>query len=90
MGKAAIRAVITAFVSVVIGGWSFGHHLPAVGLVFAVLAGLSLVALFGIGLIAAVALVPRMARPPVNVPQPQGSAPGTQQEGTQRPEQSQS
>jgi hypothetical protein len=54
IGKAAIWAVIAAFVSVVLGGWSFGHHLQALGLVFAALAGLSLVALFCIGLIAAV------------------------------------
>jgi hypothetical protein len=87
IGKAAIWAVITAFVSVVIGGWSFGHHLQAVGLVFAVVAGLSLVALFGIGLVAAVVLVPRMARPPANAAQPQRGAPGTQQERTQPPEQ---
>jgi hypothetical protein len=54
IGKAAIWAVVAAFVSVVIGGWSFGHHLQALGLAFAVLAGLSLVALVGIGLVAAV------------------------------------
>jgi hypothetical protein len=54
IGKAAIWAVIVAFVSVVVGGWSFGHHLQALGLVFAVLAGLSLVALLCIGLMAAV------------------------------------
>jgi hypothetical protein len=54
IGKAAIWVVITAFVSVVAGGWSFGHHLQALGLMFAVLAGVSLVALVCIGLIAAV------------------------------------
>jgi hypothetical protein len=59
IGKAAIWAVIVAFVSVVIGGWSFGHHLQALGLVFAVLAGLSLVALFCIGLVAAVMFASR-------------------------------
>jgi hypothetical protein len=67
IGKAAICAVLAAFVSVLIGGWSFGHHLTALGLVFAALAGLSLVALFGIGLVAAVMLVPRRIRPPVSV-----------------------
>jgi hypothetical protein len=59
IGKAAIWAVIVAFVSVIVGGWSFGHHLQALGLVFAVLAGLSLVALLGIGLIAAVMVASR-------------------------------
>jgi hypothetical protein len=59
VGKAAIWAVMTAFVSVVVGGWSFGHHLQALGLVFAALAGLSLVALLGIGLIAAVMFTSR-------------------------------
>jgi hypothetical protein len=63
IGKAAIWVVITAFVSVVAGGWSFGHHLPALGLVFAVLAGLSLVALAGIGLFAAAMSVSRRGQP---------------------------
>jgi hypothetical protein len=78
IGRAAIWAVIAAFVSVVIGGWSFSHHLQAVGLVFAVVAGLSLVALFGIGLIAAVTVVPRMARPPANAALPPGWTPAPQ------------
>jgi hypothetical protein len=59
IGKAAIWAVMVAIVSVVVGGWSFGHRLQAIGLVFAALAGLSLVALFCIGLMAAVMFTSR-------------------------------
>jgi hypothetical protein len=63
IGKAAVCAVVAAFVSVVVGGWSFGHHLPALGLAFAALAGLSLVALLGIGLVAAATFASRRQPP---------------------------
>jgi hypothetical protein len=85
IGKAAIWAVVAAFVSVVIGGWSFGHHLQAVGLVFAAVAGLSLVALFVVGLVAAVTFVPRRARPDATAAQPYG-----EQQGTRSPREPQS
>jgi hypothetical protein len=61
-GKAAICALMAAFVCIVAGGASFGDHLPALGIVFAVLAGISLVALFGIGLAAVVMFVLRPVR----------------------------
>jgi hypothetical protein len=65
IGKTALWAVVAAFVSVVAGGWSFGLHLKALGVVFAAVAGLSLVTLCAIGLIAMVMSVPRVVRRPV-------------------------
>jgi hypothetical protein len=62
IGKAGIWAVLAAFVCLVAGGLSFGAHLPALGIAFAVLMGISLVALAGIGLTAAVMFVLRPVR----------------------------
>jgi predicted RND superfamily exporter protein len=62
LGKAAIWVLMAAFACLVAGGVSFGAHLPALGIVFSVLTGISLVALFGIGLAATVMFVLRPVR----------------------------
>jgi hypothetical protein len=55
LGKAAIWLLMAGFACMVVGGLFVGKpHLRALGIVFGALAGLSYVALFGIGVIAVI------------------------------------